>query len=401
MQSYNLFIASSGAAKNVAQELWPLLVNAAKTKNLELHVERWWETVFTPGVSTLQSLIKQCNNVHFALVLLTKDDFGEKKGEHVFIPRDNCIYEAGLFTGSFGPDPERCFLLTSCDDTALPTDLLGLTKIKIPNVPAGPLSSAHVQEISMVANDVVNAIVKAKVMPRGIVPLRGGTELIGWEKLETNGGRLKKNSQVMISAEQPVELNDPDFAQRVQQNMKGRIRYLYFFHADTSAANVIAELIWSLATVGTQSAMGGDSAVSEDDEKKIIVNLKTVSEYLCIYLLAYRPQLQMCIHNAERYNDAACYLRYSKEKDPQFIEWSEGREAKRYADSLRRSCKDPVKIGKSASIFRATTEFDFTEDASYKPALWAELQRLFPESLWDEVAKYCFGAPTIDQPDGK
>lgn len=132
--------------------------------------------------------------------------------------------------------------------------------------------------------------------------------------------------------------------------------------------------------------------MNKSDEKTIIANLKVVSEYLCIYLLAYRPHLQMCIHNAERANDAACYLRYSKEKEPQFIEWSEGLEAKRYADSLRRSCNDPVKIGQSASIFRATTEFDFTEDASYKPALRNELQRLFPESLWDEVSKYCFGA---------
>ncbi|MCI0561697.1 MAG: hypothetical protein MN733_24675 [Nitrososphaera sp.] len=214
-----------------------------------------------------------------------------------------------------------------------------------------------------------------------------GTELIHWEKLETNGGRLKKNSQVMISAEQPVELNDPDFAQRVQQNMTGHIRYLYFFYADPSAANVIAELIWSLAAVGT--------------EKKIIANLKVVAEYLCIYLLGYRPHLQMCIHNAERADDAACYLRYSREKEPQFIEWSEGREAKRYADSLRRSCKDPVKIGKGTSIFRATTEFDFAEDANYKPALWTELQRLFPESLWDEVAKYCFGDPKLAPPAKK
>lgn len=400
MPAYNLFIASSTGAKNVAQELWPRLVDAAKTKGLELHVERWWETVFTPGVSTLQSLVRQCSNVHFALVLLTEDDFAEKKGSHEFIPRDNCIYEAGLFTGSFGPDPERCFLLTSCTEKALPTDLLGLTKINIPNAPPGALSDSDLQAVSIAANTIASAISKAKLKPRGIVPLSSGADMIDWEKLEANGGRLKKNSQVMISADQPVELNDADFATRVQQNMKGRIRYLYFFHADPAAANVIADLIWSLASVGAATA-AGDGDLTPVDEKKITSNLKLVSDYLCIYLLGYRPHLQMCIHNAERADDAACYLRYYKAEEPQFIEWSEGRDAKRYADSLRRACRDPKKIGKNTSIFRATTEFDLDEDPNYKPALWAELKRLFPESLWDEVSRYCFGSSDTDQPDRK
>jgi len=389
METYNLFIASSGAAKHIAHELWPKLVSAADTSQLTLHVERWWETTFTPGVSTLQDLIKQCNNVHFAIVLLTRDDFGKKKGQGAFMPRDNCIYEAGLFTGSFGPDPKRCFLLTSCEEKALPTDLLGLTTIRIPEVPPGTMSDDHQQKLSIVANDIVKTIKNMKLKPRGVVPLTSGGELIKWERLEKDGGRLKANSQVMVNAEQPMELNDPESAVRVQQNMRGHIRYLYFFHADVASTNVIAELIWSLAIVGTKAASG--NTLAEAEKPKVLANLKTIANHLCIYLLRYKPLLQMCIHNAERANDATSYLRYAREKNPFFIEWFETGEAKRYADSLRRLCKESEVIGKHDSVFRATTEFNYAEEPKYKNALTAEFQKLFPDFLWKDVTKYCFG----------
>jgi hypothetical protein len=394
MESYKLFIASSTGAKEIAYELWPRLEDAAKIKNIELRVSKWWENVFTPGISTMDALLKQCTDVQFAIVLLTPDDFGKKKGVKGFLPRDNCIYEAGLFTGSFGPDPERCFLLTGCDNKDLPTDLLGLTKIPIPNPPkpGSSLSETDLDQIGRAAKEIVTAISKAKISPRPVIALKSGSDLIKWERLEQQGGQgghLKKNSQVMVSAQQPLELNDPEFANRVHENMNekaGRIQYIYFFYADPSATNVIAELIWSLATVGIKGAIDGQKKMGAQ-KGKIAANLKTASKYLGIYLLRYIPHLEMCIHNAERADDAVCYLRYSKEAGPQFIEWAEGQSAKDFADSLRRSCKEE----EGNAIFRATKEFDFSEDEKYKPALLKELHRLFPEAVWNEVEKYCFG----------
>ena len=91
-----------------------------------------WTTVFNPGVSTLDRLVELTHEVDFAAFLFAHDDWTVKgtspeaaAGQDA--PRDNVVFEAGLFGGVLGL--RRTFILHA-RGAKLPTDLLGLTTIR-------------------------------------------------------------------------------------------------------------------------------------------------------------------------------------------------------------------------------------------------------------------------------
>jgi hypothetical protein len=91
-----------------------------------------WTTVFNPGVSTLNRLVELTREVDFAAFVFAHDDWTRKgaspeaaSGEAS--PRDNVVFEAGLFGGALGI--HRTFILHA-NGAKLPTDLLGLTSIR-------------------------------------------------------------------------------------------------------------------------------------------------------------------------------------------------------------------------------------------------------------------------------
>src|SRR5215831_13707786 len=91
-----------------------------------------WMTVFNPGVSTLSRLVELTREVDFAAFVFAQDDWTTKgaspeaaSGEAS--PRDNVVFEAGLFGGALGI--HRTFILHA-NGAKLPTDLLGLTTVR-------------------------------------------------------------------------------------------------------------------------------------------------------------------------------------------------------------------------------------------------------------------------------
>ena len=91
-----------------------------------------WTTVFNPGVSTLDRLVELTREVDFAAFIFGQDDWTTRgtspdpaSGEAS--PRDNVVFEAGLFGGALGM--RRTFILHA-DGAKLPTDLLGLTSVR-------------------------------------------------------------------------------------------------------------------------------------------------------------------------------------------------------------------------------------------------------------------------------
>src|SRR5437868_731907 len=91
-----------------------------------------WTTVFNPGVSTLERLVELTREVDFAAFVFARDDWTTKgaspdAASGQASPRDNVVFEAGLFGGALGI--RRTFLLHA-DGAKLPTDLLGLTSIR-------------------------------------------------------------------------------------------------------------------------------------------------------------------------------------------------------------------------------------------------------------------------------
>jgi predicted nucleotide-binding protein with TIR-like domain len=119
-----VFLGSSGQQEKLIQALARGLQDIADVDP--------WTTVFNPGVSTLDRLVELTREVDFAAFVFAQDDWTMKEAAPDATtgqasPRDNVVFEAGLFGGALGI--RRTFILHA-NGAKLPTDLLGLTSIR-------------------------------------------------------------------------------------------------------------------------------------------------------------------------------------------------------------------------------------------------------------------------------
>jgi hypothetical protein len=126
MDKPRIFLGSSGKQQTLLQAL---------TRGLEevAHVEPW-TTSFNPGTTTLERLLELAHEVDFAAFVFAQDDWttnsslaSSPPGSGQASPRDNVIFEAGLFGGALGMS--RTFILHA-SGSKLPSDLLGLTSVR-------------------------------------------------------------------------------------------------------------------------------------------------------------------------------------------------------------------------------------------------------------------------------
>jgi len=88
----------------------------------------WNQGTFEPSVTGFECLKRMVNEYDFAIFCLTPDDSVEYRHKSIYQPRDNVLFEVGLFMGVLGP--ERVMLVVSIDDKIkLPSDLDGITLI--------------------------------------------------------------------------------------------------------------------------------------------------------------------------------------------------------------------------------------------------------------------------------
>ena len=134
MTKPRIFLGSSGKQAKLLQALTRGLEEVADVEP--------WTTVFNPGTSTLERLVELTHEVDFAAFVFAQDDWttnemaaADPAPPAQASPRDNVVFEAGLFGGVLGM--RRTFILHA-NGAKLPTDLLGLTCIRydVPTTPA-------------------------------------------------------------------------------------------------------------------------------------------------------------------------------------------------------------------------------------------------------------------------
>jgi hypothetical protein len=114
-----LFVGSSTRGIEAARAVQYQLSDVA-----EVHV--WNEGAFGLNEGTLESLVLALDKFHFAVLVVTPDDLVIRDGEKRNSPRDNVLFEVGLFMGHLGR--ERTFIVCRRDPQLwLPSDLAGVT----------------------------------------------------------------------------------------------------------------------------------------------------------------------------------------------------------------------------------------------------------------------------------
>ena len=127
MDKPRIFLGSSATQTKLVQSLTRGLEDIAQVEP--------WTASFNPGTTTLERLLELTRQVDFAAFVFARDDWTIKSanaaeqanGSGQAAPRDNVVFEAGLFGGVLGM--RRTFILHA-NGAKLPTDLLGLTCIR-------------------------------------------------------------------------------------------------------------------------------------------------------------------------------------------------------------------------------------------------------------------------------
>src|SRR5262245_33856411 len=116
-----IFLGSSGKQAELLEAIAQGLEDVAEVEP--------WMTTFNPGRGTLDRLVELSQEVDFAAFAFAQDDWTttDSSQQGQASPRDNVVFEAGLFGGALGI--RRTFILHA-DGSKLPSDLLGLTSIR-------------------------------------------------------------------------------------------------------------------------------------------------------------------------------------------------------------------------------------------------------------------------------
>jgi hypothetical protein len=115
----SLFIGSSTEGLEFAQALRALLVHDAE-------VTLWNEGFFRLGSTFIETLVNSLPRFDFAVLVLTPDDWTDSRDVWSLSPRDNVLFELGLFMGRLGRS--RTFILHQSDpNLKIPSDLAGVT----------------------------------------------------------------------------------------------------------------------------------------------------------------------------------------------------------------------------------------------------------------------------------
>lgn len=141
-----VFIGSTREALDIAEALQSNLTH------LNADVKIWTQGVFQSSYATLESLEEQARKCDFAIIILTDEDEVSSRGKSERAPRDNVVFELGLFIGSLGR--KRVFgVKKRSSPLKVPTDLLGITLLEFSDgggleASLGPVATKIKQRIS-------------------------------------------------------------------------------------------------------------------------------------------------------------------------------------------------------------------------------------------------------------
>lgn len=157
-----VFIGSSNEAIGVATALQAFLEDKSNypawgTATGVPDVRIWKDGgIFPPADTVKESLVKATLEYDFAVMIFSGEDTMTVREVETPAPRDNVVFEAGLFAGALGFD--RLFIVTPRTTVRIPSDLAGFTRTTYLQRPDGTVN------VNQAGNAIVTAISTHGVM---------------------------------------------------------------------------------------------------------------------------------------------------------------------------------------------------------------------------------------------
>lgn len=112
-----IFIGSSSEGLSVAER-----VKSFFSPDYDCYL--WSDDIFKDNESFMETLVKSASLFDFGIMIFSADDKAVVRDIKYMEPRDNILFEYGLFLGRVGLD--RAFVIRD-KDAKIPTDMLGIT----------------------------------------------------------------------------------------------------------------------------------------------------------------------------------------------------------------------------------------------------------------------------------
>lgn len=128
-----IFIGSSGNRLDIARQ-----IKGKLEASVDCHAEVWDDPkIFRLSRIIISTLIDLSRKADFGIFIFGADDFITSKGTDAVAPRDNVVFEAGLFTGACGL--ERTFIIVEegSGELKIPSDLHGVLTARFAFGPTG------------------------------------------------------------------------------------------------------------------------------------------------------------------------------------------------------------------------------------------------------------------------
>lgn len=181
-RTVRIFIGSSSENSMAIESLSKVLSKSRKT-DFKIKPAPWNKGVFKFSAAYIESLEKELNKADFAILELTPNDVTRIRNAKVKTPRDNVLFELGLFMGRL--HRERCIMLYARDDKPkLPTDLLGIKAATYGTSKSDNLESALLPVAQQIVNHVAE-VLSRPTLSAFIAQIEGAW----WERIQAEKGK--------------------------------------------------------------------------------------------------------------------------------------------------------------------------------------------------------------------
>jgi len=187
-----VFIGSSSEAIDIAREVELQLDNCTNTI--------LWTHSFQPGEYPLESLLKTVKQCDFAILVITPDDILKSREVFFSSPRDNILFELGLFMNQLGR--ERTLIICQEEENLkIPSDLLGITIIKFRlrqdlSVSLSPACTKIIKRIQDLKRYEKEQLLLATFLEK----FKEGVIMTSWNEIYERAIRLVSNAENRVRA---------------------------------------------------------------------------------------------------------------------------------------------------------------------------------------------------------